>query len=349
MSMPPWGWWPLAFVGIALFEVSSARPDAPRSGRARMAVRRGWMFPALGWMWFLTSPGYVSPQRCSRVPRAAQRRLADGPWRVIGARRTHAGRGDATVLPRGGVPARDARDRAGVGPLLGVARVGGVVLITWVVFQIGFALAGPSPFVPRAREAAARAAAPRRSSARAVARVVVLARSPEGRDRRPTRVALVQGGGPQGRAPPGRAREVVERHLDATRTIEPGSADSSSGRRTSSTSTAVLRRQRDSSRDEVAAEAARLAVPLAVGITEDVAGRPGPLPQRTGGRDPAGRGDEPVRQGTRVPFGEYVPLRGCSSRSAPVDRSRPTRSPARARRCSTSHRRRRPTARASLS
>ncbi|MCB0985660.1 MAG: hypothetical protein KDB06_13505, partial [Ilumatobacter sp.] len=59
-ALPPWGWWPLAFVGIAMFEVSLGADPAPRQ-----RLWRGWLFAAawlyvgMCWMWFLTIPGYL--------------------------------------------------------------------------------------------------------------------------------------------------------------------------------------------------------------------------------------------------------------------------------------------------
>ena len=57
-AVPPWGWWPAAFVGIALFD----RLIAGRSRRSRFL--RGWLAavfwlaPGMVWMLDLTAPGY---------------------------------------------------------------------------------------------------------------------------------------------------------------------------------------------------------------------------------------------------------------------------------------------------
>ena len=51
-------------------------------------------------------------------------------------------------FPFGGVPLASLGISQVGGPFLGVARIGGVILITWLVFQLGFALAGPAPGVP---------------------------------------------------------------------------------------------------------------------------------------------------------------------------------------------------------
>src|SRR5689334_24116525 len=58
-SLPPWGWWPLAFVGIAILDrVLAGRPR-------RSCFVRGWLFgmgwlPAgMAWMWFMTPAGWI--------------------------------------------------------------------------------------------------------------------------------------------------------------------------------------------------------------------------------------------------------------------------------------------------
>jgi len=58
-SMPPWGWWPLAFVGIAILDRLLA--DQPTRTRFIRGALTGawWIFPATLWMWDLTIPGYL--------------------------------------------------------------------------------------------------------------------------------------------------------------------------------------------------------------------------------------------------------------------------------------------------
>ena len=70
----------------------------------------------------------------------------------------------------------------------------------------------------------------------------------------------------------------------------------------------------------VAAEAARLGVPFAVGITEDVPGRPGRITNAQVVVTPDGEVTSRYDKVRRVPFGEYVPLRGLlEALGAPVD------------------------------
>ena len=135
-------------------------------------------------------------------------------------------------------------------------------------------------------------------------------------------VAAVQGGGEQGtRALDVPTRVVTDRHLAATRTIEPDDEldlvvwpenviDTSDF-----AASEQLRL--------VAAEAARLGVPIAVGVTEDVPGQPGRITNAQIVIDPAGEQTSRYDKVRRVPFGEYVPLRGLlEALGAPVDQVR---------------------------
>src|SRR5690606_25877086 len=112
------------------------------------------------------------------------------------------------------------------GPLLGVARVGGVILITWIVFQVGFALAGPAPAVPQIAPRRRPGARGQPHGVVALAAIVVVcavaALAPSGRDldREPLTIAAVQGGGRQGTsALDVPSRLVTQALLEATATI----------------------------------------------------------------------------------------------------------------------------------
>ena len=57
-SMPPWGWWPLGFIGIALYgSVAVQRREKTFSTGFLFAA--AWFLPSMAWMWFLTAPGYI--------------------------------------------------------------------------------------------------------------------------------------------------------------------------------------------------------------------------------------------------------------------------------------------------
>ena len=323
LSLPPWGFWPLAFVGIALFECTLGTDATARQRAARgWLFGAGWLFPGMGWMWFLTAPGYVVVGAMFAGLHALAAVVAPtGRWRVFGRPAAHtAVEALRLFMPFGGVPlATVALGQAG-GPLLGVARVGGVIALTWVVFQIGIALGALAETRRAGRlELAALGAA---------ATVVVLAVvAPTGHATgRTLRVTLVQGGGPQGTlAINTNPRDVVERHLAATRTIEPGSTDLVVWPE-NVIDVPVFAESPEYS--EVAAEAARIGAPFAVGITEDVpAGMDGTAVDGPGAFlnaqvmiTPMGATISRYDKVRRVPFGEYMPMRGLlAAFGAPVN------------------------------
>jgi len=333
LSLPPWGFWPLAFMGIALFEVSlGAHPTRGQRAARGWLFAAGWLFPGMGWMWFLTAPGYVfAGALFAGLHSLAAVCAPTGPWRVVGRPAAHAlVEALRLVVPFGGVPLATLAIGQASGPLIGVARVGGVVLLSWIVLQIGFALGGSTSFVPRLAPRSGARAQWRGAGAIGVVALVVVALvvvlaavAPSGSDTgRSLRVTTVQGGGPQGtRAVDTDSRVVVDRHLEATRTIAPGTAD------------LVLWPENvidvptfatSKERTEVAAEAARIGAPIAVGITEDVP-RSDDLP--VGGFlnaqvviTPEGEVISRYDKVRRVPFGEYMPLRDLlAALGAPVD------------------------------
>ena len=113
-------------------------------------------------------------------------------------------------------------------------------------------------------------------------------------------------------------RIVTDRHVEATRTIEPDDSLDlvvwpENVIDTVDFATSEQLRL-------VAAEAARLGVPFAVGITEDVPGQPGRVTNAQVVVTPDGRVTSRYDKVRRVPFGEYVPLRGLlEAVGAPVD------------------------------
>ena len=313
-SLPPWGWWPLAFIGIAIF----ARITTSGITRKRTQFLLGtifafgWFAPGMCWMWFLTPPGYV----IAVILFAAFHGVAS----VVGSRSmyplvalplAHAlAETFRFSFPFGGVPLASLAISQSASPLVGIVRIGGPLLLTFCVLQIGFALS-QLVVAPKMKHLAMFGA---------IVALVVCAGivAPNGSDTGETRtIAAVQGGGPQGTlAINTNPRDVVERHLAATRTI------------TSTNLDMVIWPENvidvadfyDSvERTEIAEQAARLNAPFVVGITEDMNARYFTNAQIVVNEDGTlGDRYDKVR---RVPFGEFVPLRGLlETLGAPVDR-----------------------------
>jgi len=222
-SFPPWGWWPLAFIGIAVFEVGVG---ATPTGRQRFAC--GWLFAAtwlligMCWMWFLSAPGYlVAGAIFATYHGVAELVAGNGRWRVISRPVAHTlAEALRFSFPFGGVPLASLAISQAAGPLLPIVRVGGALLLTWVVFQIGFAL---GVLVERDTPRLAAIALAAGLVALPIAWVAPSGTNPVSS----LRVTVVQGGGPQGThaVTAGDADKVFARHLQATRTIQAGSTD----------------------------------------------------------------------------------------------------------------------------
>lgn len=215
LSLPPFGFWPLAFVGLVGLDRLVA--DQP----ARNRFRRGWLVamgsfvPSLSWMTALTAPGYVIA--C----------IAYAGMIGVGVAAAPPGRGRWLALPGtwmlaelvrwswpfGGVPLANLAIGQVAGPLAPVLRVGGALLLLLVTMIVGQAVAS----------AVRRAWRPAIGLAGLTLLVVSGAMAaPDGQAVGTAEVALVQGGGPQGtRATETGSVKVFERHVAATAGVEP--------------------------------------------------------------------------------------------------------------------------------
>ncbi len=266
-------------------------------------------------MWFLTIPGYLVTSAMFAGFHAIAAWIAPrGPWRVIGRPAAHTlAEALRFCFPFGGVPLATLPISQAAGPFASVARVGGAVLLTWFVFQIGFALSGPAPVVPAlARKRGVRSKGEWHGMAGlAAALLVFLVLAPiadtDNTSAGDLRVAIVQGGGPQGtHAIHTSSAGVLARHLEATAGIQPGTVDLVVW---PENVVDVVNFANSDELARVAAEADRIGAPFAVGITEDTADGEHFLNAQvivTPDGDVVSR-YEKVR---RVPFGEYMPWRG---------------------------------------
>src|SRR3954469_14933164 len=222
LAMPPWGFWPLAIIGVALFELALG-PAPTRAGAWWRGFLFGlaWLSMGMGWMSQLSWPGYIA----ATISFAGFHGVASlvsptGRWRVIGRPAAH------TLVealrfswPFGGVPLASLGISQAGGPLIVIARVGGVILLTWVVFQLGFALGAIVESAPQRRSNW-----PAFGGIAAAVVVLFLALvAPRGHETGATLdVAAVQGGGRQGTsALDVPSIDVTNAHLAATQTIQP--------------------------------------------------------------------------------------------------------------------------------
>ena len=297
-ALPPWGWWPLAFVGVAGLDRLIA--DQPRWSRFRrgMLVGLGLYIPSLAWMIEMTAPGYV----IAAVAYAALLGLAMVmvPARAPGRWLALPGAIALTELlrwswPFGGVPLSSLAVGQVAGPLARVLALGGALLLVEVAVVAGIAL---SAAVARHWRAAGVALAV------VVAVAVAGAVAPGGRANGTLRVALVQGGGVQGtRAWETDEHEVFERHLAASEDVKtpvdlvvwPEDVVD------------VDRFEGSEEKDELADLARRLDATLIAGIVEDSGAKHFRNASVAFDRD--GEVVDRYDKVHRVPFGEYVPLR----------------------------------------
>ena len=213
-ALPPWGWWPLAIAGFALFDHLAGGTD--RVGRFAYGWSAGFVWLAMGelWMFDLSAPGYVfvfvvfgAGYGLVAVAIGAD---DDRPLRFVAA---------MVVMewirwsfPFGGVPLATVPLTQADSPLAAVLPLGGGLLLTAATVGAGSVL----------RLVAERRFDHAAIGAGAIAVVVLTgALAPNGSPTRTLDVAAVQGGGPQRtRADRCENQAVFDRHVDATESID---------------------------------------------------------------------------------------------------------------------------------
>jgi apolipoprotein N-acyltransferase len=314
-SVPPWGWWPLAFVGIALLDRLIAGQGAGRRFRRTWMVAAIWLLPGMIWMWDFTAPGYLAAVAIfaayfgvagALCPPGRQR------WIALPALFTLA-----EMLrwrfPFGGEPLATLAMSQAAAPLAPAARLLGSYLLVGLVVLGGVALS---------------AAWERRwvVSVGVLAGLVVVgvvgADAPRGHDIGQLRIAVVQGGGPQHtRADDTDDWVVFQREVRATERIKPP-VDLVLWPEDVVGLTGTLA-QNPHYTKEISRLARQLHTTMVVGVTETV----GETKFRNASVvfNPDGSMGDRYDKVRRVPFGEYVPFRSLVEKLAGSNSGLPER------------------------
>lgn len=304
-SVPPWGWWPLAFVGIAVWDRVLADQRALVRFRRTWLVVAAWLFPSMLWMFDLTAPGYViAVAAYAAYFGVAMALVPPGRWRWLGLPgAVIVAEWARWTFPFGGVPLATLAMGQADAPLAVTARLGNALLLSGLVAVGGVALA--AAWVRRWRPAAIAAGV-------VVVAVLVAQVAPDGRPVGTMDVAIVQGGGPQRtRASETDERVVFERHLNESTMVDtpvdlvlwPENVVSVEGRLVDN----VEQRELEALSDDLGA-------PVVAGVTEGISDTE--FLNASIVIVPEGQVDR-YDKVLRVPFGEYVPLRSLLESLAP--------------------------------
>ncbi len=213
-SVPPWGWWPLAFVGFAIVDRLLVGTTAKQRFGRMWTVGVWWLGPAMLWMIDLTPPGYViavllysayyGVAAALTPPDARRRWIFPGAFAVAELVRWH--------WPFGGVPLANVALSQVDSPIGQTAKLFGPLFVIILVIVIGQALAA--------------VLVERETTAPRIAGVVILVSlaaawlHPRADVVGELDAAVVQGGGPtRTRASSDQQPVVLARHVEATRQI----------------------------------------------------------------------------------------------------------------------------------
>lgn len=210
-SVPPWGWWPLAFIGFAILDRLLVDTSAKQRFRRMWMVGAWWLFPAMLWMIDLAPPGYVVAcllysayygLAAALTPSDHRRRFVfPGAFAVAELARWY--------WPFGGVPLANVALSQVDSPIGQTARLFGPLFVIILVIVIGQALA--AALVER------ETTMPRIAAGFVIVALAAAWVHPRAEVVDQLDVAVVQGGGPtRTRASSDQQPVVLARHIEAT-------------------------------------------------------------------------------------------------------------------------------------
>ena len=307
-SMPPWGWWPLGFIGLAMYGSVAVR-HREKSFSLGFLFATAWFLPSMAWMWFLSAPGYLVAILIFSVLHgfasyiASKLSINDQSHKSALIVCHSLAEVVRLSFPFGGVPLATLAIGQVSGPIAGLAPLMGVIGITTATLYL--------------------ALTHRRFRAICVVGFLVLVGNTWNNTQstgRTLNLSIVQGGGEQGtHAIDTNPRDVFDVHMAATKTLQPNSQRDAVIWPENAISITNKGLFIDSSEyAEITEEAKRLSVPFVVGITED-AGE-GQFTNAQVVINPDGSITGRYDKVRRVPFGEYMPMRSLlKAIGAPTD------------------------------
>ncbi len=314
-AVPPWGWWPLAFVGVALLDRLIAGQGWRRRFARTWLVAAAWLLPGMVWMFDFTAPGYLVAVTIFSAFFGVAAALCPpgrGRWIALPALITLAEMA-RWRFPFGGEPLATLAMSQADAPLGQTARLLGSYLIVGLVVLGGIALS---------------AAWDRQwwvSGSIVVGLVLVTALAgvaPRGHDIGHLRVAVVQGGGPQHtRAVDTDNWVVFQREVEATETIK-GPVDLVLWPEDVVGLEGTLA-ENPRYENEISRLARQLHTTMVVGVTEGVSDTH--FRNASIVFNPDGSVGDRYDKVRRVPFGEYVPFRSLIEKVAGPNSGLPER------------------------